>query len=169
MSEMIFATLIVLETIDGRLLMIKRKNPPNKDLYSPIGGKIHLQGAESPYQCARREIFEETGIDSDKTKIKLKSIVTEESYNNKDHWMMFIFTGLFPSDSPPPECGEGEFFLVSPEDFTLLSIPDSDKRILWPLILDKNIVFFSVRIIMDGEFVKDYEIEEIKKEKIITL
>ena len=46
----------------NQLLMLYRHRPPNKGLWNGIGGKIEPN--ESPEQSIRREICEETGIQS---------------------------------------------------------------------------------------------------------
>ena len=45
---------------DESVLLIKRKNPPNKGQWTIPGGKV--QFSETLQQAAKREIFEETGI-----------------------------------------------------------------------------------------------------------
>lgn len=45
---------------DARLLMIERLFEPNRGKRNGVGGKI--DPGESPYQCALREVREETGI-----------------------------------------------------------------------------------------------------------
>jgi 8-oxo-dGTP diphosphatase len=45
---------------DGQVLLMKRTKEPNLGLWVAPGGKI--EGNESPYECAVRELFEETGL-----------------------------------------------------------------------------------------------------------
>ncbi|MBO3759646.1 NUDIX hydrolase [Ciceribacter sp. L1K22] len=45
---------------DGRLLLVKRRNPPAADLYAFPGGRS--EPGETPEETALRELFEETGI-----------------------------------------------------------------------------------------------------------
>ena len=44
----------------GKILLIKRGKPPAEGLWSVPGGSIEL--GETIFQCAEREVFEETGI-----------------------------------------------------------------------------------------------------------
>lgn len=45
---------------DGRMLLIRRKNPPSYDMFAFPGGRA--EPGETPDQTALREFEEETGI-----------------------------------------------------------------------------------------------------------
>jgi ADP-ribose pyrophosphatase YjhB (NUDIX family) len=45
---------------NGRLLLVKRKNPPAANMYAFPGGRANP--GENPAETAIREVFEETGI-----------------------------------------------------------------------------------------------------------
>lgn len=45
---------------DGRLLLVRRANPPSADMYAFPGGRG--EPGETPAETALRELFEETGI-----------------------------------------------------------------------------------------------------------
>jgi ADP-ribose pyrophosphatase len=51
---------VVVKGPGGRILMVKRGKPPAEDLWSVPGGSIEL--GETIFQCAEREVLEETGI-----------------------------------------------------------------------------------------------------------
>ena len=51
---------------------VKKKNDENHDKWIGIGGKF--EHGETPYDCARREIFEETGLKA--TELNYRGIVT---------------------------------------------------------------------------------------------
>ena len=45
---------------EEKTLLMERRKEPNLGLWVAPGGKIEL--GESPYECARRELYEETGL-----------------------------------------------------------------------------------------------------------
>ena len=49
-------------------------------LWSPCGGKLKVDDGESPYDCALRELQEETGIEAEKCDLHLTGIVSECGY-----------------------------------------------------------------------------------------
>ena len=71
----------------GNVLLVKRNNIPAKDLWWLPGGRIRKW--ESPIDTAKRELFEETGIDTADLKfVGTKSILfREEDF----HFLVFIF------------------------------------------------------------------------------
>ena len=71
----------------GNVLLVKRNNIPAKSLWWLPGGRIRKW--ESPMDTAKRELFEETGIDTSDLKfIGTKSVLfREEDF----HFLVFIF------------------------------------------------------------------------------
>ena len=94
------AVLAYLFDEEGRVLLLHRKNPPNQDLYSPIGGKLHMDDGESPAACAIREIKEEAGIDVDLEDLHLTGIVSEAGFERQMHWLMFLYEVTRPVRLP---------------------------------------------------------------------
>ena len=71
---MIETTLCYLEK-DGAYLMlhrVKKKNDINEGKWIGVGGK--LEGRESPEECAKREIFEETGLTAGR--LRMRAVIT---------------------------------------------------------------------------------------------
>ena len=56
------AVLVFLENTTRQQLLMLRAKPPNLGVWSPIGGKLETAQGESPFECAARETFEETGL-----------------------------------------------------------------------------------------------------------
>jgi len=72
---------------DGQVLLLKRERPPHVGLWSPPGGK--MEHGESPQECARREIFEETGLTLGEP--RLRAITTVIDVALPVHWLLFVF------------------------------------------------------------------------------
>lgn len=118
----------------GRMLLLTRKKEPNKGLCSPIGGKLDVVSGESPAQCARREIMEEAGLDVPIERLHLIGLVSECEFEGKGHWLMFVYRVLGPVWVEPHEMNEGRLDWYTPEEAWKLPLPDSDRKIIWPLM-----------------------------------
>jgi 8-oxo-dGTP diphosphatase len=138
------AVLVYVFNDEGKLLLLHRRKPPNKDLYSPIGGKLEQHLGESPYACALREIQEEIGMELTLDDIRLLGIVSERAYaggagggsqaGTESHWLMFCFEVTRPLNFPPMEFEEGRLEWVDPIIIPQLTIPKTDRDIIWPLV-----------------------------------
>ena len=91
----------------GRVLLLHRLKAPNKDLYSPIGGKLDMAIGESPAQCARREILEEAGIDVPIDRLHLMGLISEAGYEGSGHWLLFYYRVLGPVEVETGPMNEG--------------------------------------------------------------
>lgn len=101
---------------------------------SPIGGKLDVVLGESPAECAKREIREEAGIDVPIERIHLIGMVSEQAYEGHGHWLMFVYRVLGPVWVEPHDMREGRLDWFSPADLDALPLPDSDRRVIWPLM-----------------------------------
>ena len=116
---------------------------------SPPGGKLNTDIAESPFQCAVRESYEECGIVSDSKDWKLLGIVTEKNYPNIGNIMMFLLEYNKPLDTVPKEFEEGSFEFVPQSEIMNACIPESDKLYIWNFVLNGNGNLFSISIDCD--------------------
>ena len=73
------AVLVFLENTAGEHLLMLRAKPPNLGVWSPIGGKLETALGESPFECAVRETFEETGIAATTSDFHLFAIIAEKA------------------------------------------------------------------------------------------
>ena len=145
-------TLVHIEK-DGKWLMMhrtKKVNDENHDKWIGIGGKFN--DGESPYECAVRETFEETGLTL--LSAKLRGIVTFVS----DEWgteYMFVYTSDgFKGDLK--ECDEGSLEWIKKEDTLNLPIWEGDRLFLKMLI--DNAPFFEMKLVYRGEKLVRHEI-----------
>lgn len=140
----------------GRVLMLHRRQEPNINLYSPIGGKLDTASGESPTQCARREILEEAGVDISIQRLRLLGIISERGYLNSEtgtgrtNWLLFYYRVDGPVDFEPFEMREGRLEWIEPDDVENLPLPETDRRIIWPLVTAHENGFFTVHIECDG-------------------
>jgi 8-oxo-dGTP diphosphatase len=144
----------------GKLLLLHRRRAPNKDLYSPIGGKLEQHLGESPHACALRETEEEIGVRLTLDDIRLLGIVSERAYTwnapttpssvattspanggtaeagtvPSAHWLMFCFEVTRPLDFPARDIDEGRLEWIDPIILPTLDIPKTDREVIWPLV-----------------------------------
>jgi len=128
------ACLCDLRDSQGRILLLRRLKAPNLGLCSPIGGKLDVASGESPAQCARREILEEAGIDVAPERLHLIGLVSEAAFEGKGHWLMFVYRVLGSVEVPPHDMREGRLDWFTDAEVDHLPLPETDRRIIWPLI-----------------------------------
>ena len=75
---------------NGKTLMVHRIKKPNdihEGKWNGLGGK--LEPGETPEECARREIYEESGLRI--KKLVLKGILTFPLFARDEDWYAFVF------------------------------------------------------------------------------
>ncbi len=154
------ATLLYIKNGKGEYLLMERRREPNKGLMSPPGGKLHTETAESPSACAVREANEECGIKSSREDWNLRGIITEKNFPGAGNIMIFLMEYTKLLNKIPPECNEGAFSFIHPENLDKHNIPITDKLFIWDKILNNEDIVF-----MDSLDCTDYpEIKKIKSE-----
>ncbi len=137
-------TLCYLEK-DGKYLLIHRgnkKNDGSQGKYMGVGG--HFEENESPYDCAIREVREETGL----TMVpKYRGIVTfvSDKYETEQ---MHLFTA---TEFTGQQCStdEGELHWIDKKEIYTLPMWEGDTVFL--NLLEKRTDFFSLKLRYDGE------------------
>lgn len=105
---------------DGRILMGKRKNVHGEGTWSLPGG--HLEFGESLEECAKREVFEETGIIIKNVRV---AHVTNDIFKNEDKHYVTIFmisdynSGVI-TNLEPEKCED--WYLISYEELINLQL-----------------------------------------------
>ncbi len=97
-----------------------------------MGGKLDMHLGESPYECACREISEEVGLNLSDENLHCFGYISEKNYEDTGHWLMFLFNCKCPIETIPPAIDEGHFAFFSREEIDNLTIPETDRTLLWP-------------------------------------
>ena len=147
-------TLCYIEKDDCYLMLhrVKKVQDENKDKWIGIGGK--LEENESPFDCIRREIREETGYNS--VKLSYRGIITfvSDIYGTE---YMHLFKGTDPEGELNSTCDEGELTWVKKADIPLLNLWEGDKIFL--NLLDTEKSFFSLKLIYKADTLVDHILE----------
>ena len=140
------AALCYLFDEQGRLLLLRRAKNPNKGLYSPIGGKLKMDEGENPAACARREILEEVELDLSPEDIRLAGVISETAFQNQTHWLMWLYEVTRPVEVQRMEFDEGVLEWHPLDDVFDLNIPDTDRKVIYPLFNEYRGGFFHAHI-----------------------
>jgi 8-oxo-dGTP diphosphatase len=127
------AVLVFIENGAGEHLLMLRAKAPNLGVWSPIGGKLETGIGESPFECAVRETFEETGHGVCAADLHLFAMIAEKAYEGQTHWLMFLFRCRKPIGGLPVDIAEGKFGFFTRESINGLPIPETDRTALWPI------------------------------------
>jgi 8-oxo-dGTP diphosphatase len=139
-------TLCYLER-DGKYLMlhrVKKKNDENREKWIGIGGK--LEAGESPYDCARREIYEETGLTVDALQYRAFITFVSEEYGAE---YMHLFSATDFHGEIKDTCDEGDLRWIDKKALYELTLWEGDRIFLG--LLDTEPRFFSLKLIYDKE------------------
>ena len=138
-------TLCYLERGDEYLMLhrTKKKNDENHDKWIGVGGKF--EAGESPEDCMRREIFEETGLTV--TDYRYRGIVTfvSDIYGTE---YMHLFT-VTDWTGEARECDEGELAWIKKQKLFDLTLWQGDRIFL--ALLQEDVPFFSLKLTYRGD------------------
>ena len=140
---------------DGAYLMlhrIKKLNDENHDKWVGIGGK--LEPCESPFDCVRREVFEEVSLTLNT--IRYCAIITfvSDIYGTE---YMHLFTSSEYEGEVNYDCDEGTLEWVKKETINHLPIWEGDK--IFFELLDRKTEFFSLKLCYEGDKLVSHVIE----------
>lgn len=133
---------------DGCYLMlhrIKKENDANEGKWIGIGGKF--EPGETPEQCCRREVMEETGLTL--SELTYRGIVDFVS----DCWaeeIMHLFSARIADDAGiTTDCSEGVLEWIPIEKVTDLPQWEGDREFL--RLMQQGAPFFSMKLTYCGE------------------
>lgn len=146
-------TLCYIEKDDRYLMLhrVKKENDENHDKWIGVGGKF--EPGETPEECLRREVREETGLTL--TRYRFRGIVTFVS----DEWGT-EYMHLFTADGYTGElhsCSEGELVWVPKSEIEYLNIWEGDRVFL--RLLKETRDFFSLKLRYEGETLVETQVE----------
>ena len=134
-------TLIYIEK-NSKYLMLhrtKKENDINRDKWIGIGG--HFEEAESPEDCVKREVMEETGLTLNS--MEYRGIVTFVSDDNFTEFMHLFWSNDFSGNIK--ECNEGELEWV--EKSRMKELPRWEGDEIFLDLLEKRVPFFSLKLV----------------------
>ena len=120
-------------------------NDINRDKWIGVGG--HFEDLESPEECIKREVLEETGYDIPMENFEYRGIVTFIS-DKGDYELMSLFTAHCPKENPRP-CDEGELVFIDKKEVLNLNLWEGDRIFL--RLLEERRDFFSLKLAYDKE------------------
>lgn len=130
---------------DGQYLMlhrVKKENDENRDKWIGVGGKF--EPGESPEDCARREVLEETGLWL--TDYRYCGIVTFVNGDWTEYMHLFHATGF---EGKIKDCDEGELAWIPKASLLALQQWEGDRIFLE--LMQKELPFFSLKLVYEGE------------------
>ena len=138
-------TLCYLERGDEYLMLhrTKKKNDENHDKWIGVGGKFEAN--ESPEDCMRREILEETGLTV--TDYRYRGIVTFVSDLYETEYMHLFTVSGWTGEAR--ECDEGELAWIQKQKLFDLTLWQGDRIFLE--LLQKDVPFFSLKLTYQGD------------------
>ncbi len=138
-------TLCYLER-DGKYLMlhrVKKEGDLNRDKWIGVGGKF--EEGESPEDCARREVLEETGLTM--TGWSYRGIVTFLSDRWPTEYMHLFHSREFTGELI--ECDEGDLEWV--EKSRVRELPSWEGDRIFLDLIDTGRPFFSLKLTYQGD------------------
>ena len=140
---------------DGKYLMIhrvKKVEDINKDKWVGVGGKFEER--ETPFDCVRREIQEETGLIA--KSLSYRGLVTFISNEFGTEYMHLFHTDDFEGELTT-SCDEGNLEWVDKNEIVNLPLWEGDKIFLD--LLNKDTPFFSLKLVYEGSKLVSHTLE----------
>ena len=145
-------TLCYIEDNNRYLMMhrVKKDKDINKDKYIGVGG--HFEYGESPDDCLKREVIEETGLTL--TSYRARGIVTFIYGEDVCEYMHLYTADGYEGEIG--ECDEGELIWVDKEKVFELNIWEGDK--IFFRLINENRPYFSLKLVYseNNELVEVY-------------
>ena len=140
----------------GRILLLyrcKKKNDVNEGKWIGVGG--HIEVSETPLECVKREIYEETGLKTSSCDYRgIVTFIQNDTYCEEMH--LFTATPDLPSGynyENLPDCDEGILKWVPEDEAEDLPTWEGDK--IFIRLIRENKPFFRLRLSYYGDKLVD--------------
>jgi 8-oxo-dGTP pyrophosphatase MutT (NUDIX family) len=143
--DIILSTLIY-AVRDGAVLLMHRNKEPNLGLWVAPGGK--LEPGESPYECAVRELREETNLTA--VEMVFRGLITEVSPRPDWQWMLFIYIAPTVVGEVRGDDREGSLRWWPLGEAHQAPMPEADQ-IFFPRVIDLSQPFVHARYVYDAD------------------
>ena len=131
---------------DNKYLMLhrtKKEQDMNAGKYIGVGG--HVEEGESPLDCIKREVTEETGLTLNNA--KLRGYLTFVLGDVTEHTILFTSDDF--SGEMTENCSEGELTWVDIDKVMTLNLWEGDSVFL--KLLNERDDFFSLKLVYDKD------------------
>lgn len=137
----------------GRTLMVHRNRKPgdyHAGKYNGLGGKF--EPGESPEQCMKRELLEESGLHA--LNWRLNGMITFPTFDGTNDWYVFLFT-ITEYEGELIDSPEGDLHWIEDGDLAGLNMWAGD-RVFLPWLEQPGL--FSARFVYDGPSLVDWTV-----------
>lgn len=143
---MIISTLAYIEKNEKFLMLYrnKKENDINEGKWVGVGGK--LEANESPDECIKREIYEETGLKAEK--MKLRGFITFVNTICESE-LIFIYT-VSDYSGDLIDCNEGTLEWIDKEKVLNLNLWEGDRYFLTPILKNED-KFINIKFVYDAD------------------
>jgi 8-oxo-dGTP diphosphatase len=138
----------------GKVLLLRRTKEPNLNLWVAPGGKIEAN--ESPYQCAERELLEESGLKS--SALYFRGMISLVFPDAKESSIQFIYLATEFTGNLRRDNSEGILKWHSLKSITSLPMPAEISSFFSKIINTEN-EFYQAKITYD----EDYNVLKIQE------
>ena len=138
---------------------VSKKVDINKGKWVGIGGKF--ENGESPAECVKREIQEETGLIP--LEVNLRALITfnfldpDPELADWDTEYMFVFTCESFEGEVDFSCNEGNLAWVPEEALPTLPMWEGDALFMAPVL--GGVPFFSMKMVYRGDELVNWDLE----------
>lgn len=145
-------TLCYIEQGESYLMLFrnKKENDQSKGKWLGVGGK--LEKNESPDDCVKREVLEETGITLSNYKCRGFITFISDQWENE---IMFLYTGYCSDEKINEVCKEGRLEWIPKNKIMDLNMWEGDRIFLKELMEGKE--FINLKLIYEGDKLVSWE------------